>query len=152
MDRSQFPILLVEDNEDDVLLIRRAFRRTNLLNPLHAVEHGDAAVAWLSGTGEHADRTRFPLPTLMLLDINLPRRSGLEVLEWLRHQPELRRIPVVVLTSSGERSDVNRAYELGARGYLVKPVRFEGLLEMVKTLGLYWLVMSELPDAGNPPP
>ena len=94
------------------------------------------------------------MPTLILLDIKLPRRSGLEVLEWLRAQAGLRRIPVVMLTSSRESADVDRAFDLGASGYLVKPVDFNGLLEMVKTIGMYWMVMSELPSAPleAPPP
>lgn len=147
MEVREFPVLLVEDNEDDILFVRRAFRRAKLSNPLPVVEDGDAAVAYLSGEGDYSDRTRHPLPTLVLLDIKLPRRSGLEVLEWLRAQPGLRRIPVVVLTSSKESSDVDRAFDLGASGYLVKPVNFDGLLEMVRTIGVYWMVMSELPSA-----
>jgi CheY-like chemotaxis protein len=146
MEVREFPVLLVEDNEDDVLFVRRAFGRAKLSNPLHVAEDGDVAVAYLSGSGEHADRVRHPLPTLILLDLKLPRRSGLEVLEWLRGQPNLRKTPVVVLTSSKESSDVDRAFELGASGYLVKPVDFDGLLEMVKTIGVYWMVMSELPS------
>jgi CheY-like chemotaxis protein len=147
MEMRDFPVLLVEDNEDDVLFVQRAFRRAKLSNALPVVEDGDAAVAYLSGHGEYADRNRHPMPTLILLDIKLPRRSGLEVLEWLRAQPGLRRIPVVMLTSSKESADVDRAFDLGASGYLVKPVDFDGLLEMVKTIGVYWMVMSELPSA-----
>ncbi|MBL6080666.1 response regulator [Belnapia sp. T18] len=154
MDMCEFPVLLVEDNEDDILCVQRAFRRAKLSNALPVVEDGDAAVAYLSGQGEYADRNRHPMPTLILLDIKLPRRSGLEVLEWLRAQAGLRRIPVVMLTSSKESADVDRAFDLGASGYLVKPVDFDGLLEMVKTIGVYWMVMSELPSAPleAPPP
>ncbi|WP_043341972.1 response regulator [Belnapia moabensis] len=154
MDMREFPVLLVEDNEDDILFVQRAFRRAKLSNALPVVEDGDAAVAYLSGQGEYADRDRHPMPTLILLDIKLPRRSGLEVLEWLRAQAGLRRIPVVMLTSSRESADVDRAFDLGASGYLVKPVDFNGLLEMVKTIGMYWMVMSELPSAPleAPPP
>jgi CheY-like chemotaxis protein len=154
MEMREFPVLLVEDNEDDILFVQRAFRRAKLSNALPVVEDGDAAVAYLSGQGEYADRNRHPIPTLILLDIKLPRRSGLEVLEWLRAQPSLRRIPVVMLTSSKESADVDRAFDLGAGGYLVKPVDFDGLLEMVKTIGVYWMVMSELPSPPSevPPP
>jgi CheY-like chemotaxis protein len=146
MEMREFPVLLVEDNEDDILFVQRAFRRAKLSNALPVVEDGDAAVAYLSGQGEYADRDRYPIPTLILLDIKLPRRSGHEVLEWLRGQPGLRRIPVVMLTSSKESADVDRAFDLGASGYLVKPVDFDGLLEMVTTIGVYWMVMSELPS------
>lgn len=147
----ELPILMIEDNEDDVLFVRRAFRQARLSNPLHVVEDGDTGVAYLAGEGVYADRARYPLPTLILLDLKLPRRSGLEVLEWLRAQPGIGRIPVVMLTSSREGADVNRAYDLGANGYLAKPVDFDGLLEMVKTIGVYWMVMSELPSPERPP-
>jgi CheY-like chemotaxis protein len=151
MEVRSLPILLVEDSEDEILFVRQAFRQAKLSNPLHVIEDGDAAVAYLAGQEDYADRTRHPLPTLILLDLELPRRSGLEVLEWLRAQPGIGRIPVVVLTTSRESADVNRAYELGANGYLGKPVDFDGLLEMVRTIGLYWLVMSELPSPPTGP-
>lgn len=139
-------ILLVEDDTNDVLLIGRAFRKANIANPIQVVSDGEAAVRYLSGEEAYADRDRYPLPMLMLLDLKLPRRSGLEVLEWVRQQPKLRRIPVVVLTSSRENIDVNRAYDLGANSYLVKPVAFDGLLNMVKALNQYWLIINESPN------
>ena len=141
-------ILLVEDEPGDVLLIRRACRRANLSSPLQVVGDGEAAVAYLAGQDAYADRQQYPLPALVLLDLKLPRKSGLEVLAWLRAQPALKRLPVVVLTSSRERGDVDRAYELGANSYLVKPVGFDTLLEMIQTLGLYWLVLNERPQVG----
>lgn len=139
-------VLLVEDDPNDVLLIRRAFRKSDVANPIQVVGDGEEAIAYLSGRGPYADRERYPLPVLLLLDLKLPRKSGFEVLEWLRQQPGLKRLPVVVLTSSAETPDVNRAYDLGANSYLVKPVRFEGLLRMVQTLNLYWLIINEKPD------
>lgn len=140
------PILLVEDDANDALLIQRAFRKANLANPVVRVEDGEAAVAYLGAQAPYADRAAHPLPALVLLDLNLPRRSGLEVLEWLRGQPGLRRIPVVVLTSSRESRDVNRAYDLGANSYLLKPVAAEALFEMVQTLKLYWLLLNQHPE------
>ena len=139
-------ILLAEDNATDALMVQRAFKKAHLMNPVQVVDDGDKAVAYLAGEGPYADREKCPLPVLLLLDLKLPRRSGLEVLEWLRKQDGLKRLPVVVLTSSRESSDVNRAYDLGANSYLVKPVDFDPLLEMVKTLGLYWVMMNERPD------
>jgi CheY-like chemotaxis protein len=139
-------ILIVEDNDDDVALIRRAFKHCKILNPLSVVSDGDAAVAYLSGTGPYADRAEHPLPALVMLDLKLPRRSGLEVLEWMKQQPLLKRTPVVILTSSKEHRDVNRAYDLGANSYLMKPVEFDDLRAMVERLHLYWLVMNESPD------
>jgi CheY-like chemotaxis protein len=143
------PILLVDDNVDEQMLIRRAFAKARLSNPLHVVGDGDAAVAYLSGDGAYADRIGHPLPCVVLLDLKLPRRSGHDVLEWKRDRGGIvARIPVVVLTSSRESADVNRAYDLGANSYLTKPVAFEGLLEMVKGLGLYWVVLNEKPGHG----
>jgi CheY-like chemotaxis protein len=139
-------ILLVEDDPNDVLLIRRAFRKSDVANPIQVVGDGEEAIAYLSGRGPYADRERYPLPVLLLLDLKLPRKSGFEVLEWLRQQRGLKRLCVAVLTSSSETPDINRAYDLGANSYLVKPVRFEGLLRMVQTLNLYWLIINEKPD------
>lgn len=146
MSVSAFPILLVEDSPDDALLIQRAFRKANLANPVELVRDGEDAVTYLSGAAPYEDRERFPLPVFMLLDLKLPRRSGLEVLAWVREQPALRRLPVVVLTSSRESVDVNRAYDLGVNSYLTKPVGFEALIEMVKSVNLYWLVLNENPE------
>ena len=136
-------ILLVEDNPDDVALFRRAMHKAALDYSLQEVGDGEAAIAYLSGEGIYADRSNYPLPRLVLLDLKLPRKSGHEVLEWLRDQPELRRLPVVVLTTSREVSDINRAYDLYVNSYLVKPFSFDGLMDMVRTLHSYWLNMNE---------
>jgi CheY-like chemotaxis protein len=139
-------MLLVEDSQNDILLIERAVKQASLAATLTVVRDGDAAVEYLSGAGPYADRRRHPLPILMLLDLKLPRRSGLEVLEWRRQQPGLRRLPVAILTSSNQMSDVNRAYDLGANSYLVKPVAPAAMVDLVKLLGLYWLVVNEKPE------
>ena len=141
IDRS--PVLMVEDDPNDVVLVRRAFRKANLQHPVYAVEDGEAAIAYLDGRGEYADRDASPLPRLVLLDLKLPRKSGLEVLEWVKSQPRLKRIPVVVLTSSRQPSDVNRAYDLGVNAYLVKPVSFDRLLEMITAIEAFWLGINE---------
>lgn len=140
-------ILLVEDNPVDILLMQRAFRSDTLANTsLQIVRDGDAAVLYLNGEGEYSDRARYPLPTIILLDLKLPRRSGHEVLGWLKQQPELKRLPVVVLTNSRQTLDVDRAYDLGVNSYLVKPVGFASLLQMIDTFNEYWLNYSELPE------
>lgn len=139
-------ILLVEDNPDDVLLIQRAFHKARLSYPLHQVGDGEEAIHYLDGKGIYANRQQHPLPGLLLLDLKLPRTSGMEVLAWLKSQPGLSQLPVVVFTSSREDTDIQRAYELGANSYLVKPVHFDDLLEMVQTLGIYWLQFNERPD------
>src|SRR5579883_519275 len=104
-------VLLAEDNSTDALMVRRAFTKAGLQGTLEVVEDGDQAVAYLSGQGEFASRVRHPLPELLLLDLKLPRRSGLEVLAWLRQQPGLKRLPTVLLTSSDDSADINRAYD-----------------------------------------
>ncbi|HEY9861059.1 MAG TPA: response regulator, partial [Candidatus Obscuribacterales bacterium] len=138
-------VLLVEDDPNDVLLIQRAFTKANLQVPMQVVDNGEAAVSYLSGAGDYSDRDQHPLPILVLLDLKLPCRSGHEVLAWLRQQPGLKRLPVVVLTSSQEMGDIDRAYDLGANSYLVKPVAFNALIEIVKTLDLYWMTLNQAP-------
>lgn len=142
-------ILLVEDNADDAMLIERALRKGNFNAALHRVEDGQAACEYLEGTGAYADRARHPLPTLVLLDIKLPRRSGLEVLKWLRSVPALRRLIVVMLTSSRESRDVAEAYEHGANSFLVKPISPQELQELIAAMGAYWLRFNEPPLAGS---
>ncbi len=145
MEISPSLILLVEDDPNDVILIRRAFDKARIANPIQLVRDGEEAIAYLAGTPPYDDRRRYPLPMLLLLDLKMPRKSGFEVLAWLRQQPHLRRLPVVVLTSSKDTPDIDRAYDLGANSYLVKPVAFEALIDMVKILGLYWLIYNQKP-------
>lgn len=145
MVQSSQTILLAEDDPGDVMLTQRAFRKAQIVNPIQVVSDGQQTIAYLSGQGKYADRDMYPLPVLLLLDLKMPKRSGLEVLDWLRAQPELKRMMVVVLTSSRETPDVNRAFELGVTSYLVKPVEFDALLQMVRGLHLYLLLLSEKP-------
>jgi CheY-like chemotaxis protein len=146
----QLNILLVEDEPNDIFLIERAFRKCDCQHALHCVGDGEQAIAYLDGAREFADRKKYPLPSMMLLDLKLPRRSGLEVLAWLRARPDsLKRLPVIVLTSSKQTSDINRAYELGANSYLVKPVAFDGLMDLVKALNAYWLLFNERPEISS---
>lgn len=142
---SRQPILVVEDDGNDVVLLKRAFRKTDLANRVVFLPDGEIARDYLAGHEDYADRAAHPLPVLMLLDLKLPRLSGLELLEWMGHQPALRGLPVVILTSSRESRDLEQAYALGANSYLVKPVAFEALLELVQAVGLYWLVLNEAP-------
>lgn len=142
-------ILVVEDDSNDVLLFQRSMRKAGWGNPIQVVNHGDAAVAYLAGTPPFEDRERHPMPCLVLLDLKLPRRGGLEVLAWLRAQPMLRRLPVVILTSSREHGDINRAYELGANSYLVKPGSLQEWQVLVTLIHGYWMV-NEMPTL--PPP
>lgn len=132
-------ILLVEDNEDDVFLMRRALRKAGIANPLHVTTDGQQAIDYLSGTGRFADRELFPLPHIVFLDLKLPYVNGFEVLSWMRQQRSLDAVVVVVLTSSAESRDQDKAYALGARSYLIKPPTPEGLHEIFSSIQSEWL-------------
>ena len=141
-------ILLVEDSADDVFFLKRAFKRAEIKNPVQVVQDGRQALEYLSGANEFADRLKFPLPILVLLDLKLPHMLGLDVLDWIRSQPELQTLPVIVFTSSSERSDLDRAYRSGANSFMVKPSDPDLLLNLAKCFGEYWLRHNLLPQAG----
>jgi len=143
-------ILVVEDREDDILLIRKAFEKGGVANPLHFVRTGDEAVAYLSGERKYANRAEFPLPILVLLDLKLPGMDGFEVLSWIRHQEGLRALPIIVLTSSTQLSDVNRAYQLGANSFFVKEIEFQNSVELSRLLQNYWLIKVRTPQTSRP--
>jgi CheY-like chemotaxis protein len=145
-------ILLAEDDENQVVLIRRVFKQAHLINPLHVVTNGEEVIAYLKGEDEYANRAEYPLPALLLLDLKMPRKNGFEVLKWIRQQPGLRTLRVVVLTSSEDMADVNRAYQLGANSFLVKPGDFEQFVSVIQTLQGYWLWISEAPDVSRSAP
>ena len=147
----QAVILLADDSEDDVLLIRRAFKKGEIHNPLHVVRDGDEAIAYLSGEGKYGNRAEYPLPDLLLLDLKMPRTDGFEVLRWIRQQPGLQALRVVVLTSSADLRDVNEAYQLGANSFLAKPMEFENFVETSMFLKHYWLVMNKAPETFRAP-
>jgi CheY-like chemotaxis protein len=146
-------ILHVEDDPNDVVLVELAFRKANADSLLVSVNDGDQAVKYLNADGSFSDRAKHPFPALMLLDLKLPRRSGLEVLEWTRSQPqpELRRLPVIMLTSSNQSNDVETAYDLGVNSYLVKPGDLSALTELVKAIHQYWLGFNLKPAVAGPP-
>ena len=132
-------ILLVEDNEDDAYFMKQALRDAEIINPLRHVEDGQAAIDYLAGRGEFADRTKHPLPMVVFLDLKLPYKTGHEVLEWIRSQPALEKLVVIVLTSSDEPVDLKRSYQLGANSYVVKPPTPEQLLDLAEAFKLWWL-------------
>jgi DNA-binding response OmpR family regulator len=139
-------LLLVEDDEHDTLFLKRAMDKVGMLVLVREVRDGAEALDYLAGRGAFADRAKNPVPSLVLLDVKLPKKSGFEVLEWMRSQPEYRRTPAVMLTSSQSAADVSRAYELGANAYHVKPAGFDGLLELVRGIHLYWGTLSRRPE------
>lgn len=140
-------ILLVEDNPDDVELTRIAFEEAKAAHLLRVVSDGAEALDYLFARGKHADRDPANLPSLVLLDLNLPKLDGREVLQAIRANEATRMLPVVVLTTSAEPFDVDATYALGVNSYIRKPVDFEQFVWAVKQVGLYWLVLNETPDA-----
>jgi CheY-like chemotaxis protein len=128
-------ILIAEDSEDEILLMRAAFKKAGVTEPFYAVQNGEEAVAYLKGEGIYADRRSYPFPDVMLLDLNMPRVNGFEVLEWLRQSPPAgRRLIVYVLTASCREADVRNAYELGANAVIIKPTQVAQLIEFVAAL------------------
>jgi CheY-like chemotaxis protein len=139
------PVLLVEDNPDDVELAMRAFRKNNLMNKIVVAHDGAEALDYLFATGDYAERDPNLLPQLMLLDLKLPKVDGLEVLRRIRADERTKLIPVVILTSSKEEQDLVQSYTLHANSYIRKPVDFDQFIEAVRQLGLYWLILNEPP-------
>lgn len=138
-------VLLVEDEPADALLIQRALARAGLTSPVRLIEDGEGALDYLLGNAPYQDRELYPLPALILLDLKLPRLGGIELLRQLKRMQPMGRIPVIVLTSSAQTEDVERAYELGANSYLVKPARFAEFCDVASQLVGYWLLVNRQP-------
>ncbi|HEY3821331.1 MAG TPA: response regulator [Polyangiaceae bacterium] len=138
-------ILLVEDNKDDELLTLRALKKNNIVNDIVVARDGAEALDYLFGTGAHAGRDLSSMPNVILLDLNLPRIGGLDVLKRIRADERTKLLAVVVLTSSKQDEDIVRSYALGANSYVRKPVDFAQFTDAVKTLGLFWLLLHEAP-------
>jgi CheY-like chemotaxis protein len=132
-------ILLVEDDENDVFLLRNVFEQTGITNPFHVVSNGQMAIDYLDGNGHFADRDKYPLPCLVLTDLKLPKKSGLEVLQWIRHQPDLKKLVVIIFSSSDLHQDVELAYEFGANAYIQKVANTNQLREIVQSFKRWWL-------------
>ena len=143
-------ILYVEDDENDVFLMDHAWKKAGVLNPLKTVSDGEQAVQYLSGKGKYANRDEYPLPMLVMLDLKLPKLHGLDVLKWIREQPAIQILPVIILSSSSQPQDIRTAYARGANSYLIKPPHVDGLMELVASLKDYWLDRNEMPPAGFP--
>ena len=135
-------ILLVDDSEIDVMLMRAVFERASFAPLLQFARGGEEAIAYLGGDGAYRDRAQFPLPTAVLLDLNMPRKDGFEVLAWIRQQPAFKQLRVYVLSASSRAEDIQRSYDLGANSYLVKPGNLDGLMHLTKTL-VAWLKLSQ---------
>ncbi len=142
-------VLLVDDSENDLLLLRRALKKADFNFPLREVQNGTEAIAYLAGEGPYGDRAQFPLPAVMLLDLNMPMKNGFEVLTWLRAQPQLKRLIVVVLTASMRDEDVEKAYDHGANWFVVKPSEMENLIAIVRALR-DWMQFTQFPVLHDP--
>jgi CheY-like chemotaxis protein len=138
-------ILLAEDSESDVALMKEAFIKAGVSNPLYVVSGGEQAIAYLKREAPYTDPTTHRTPFVLLLDLNMPGKSGFEVLEWVRQQPTLKRLVIIILTASNRAVDADRAYELGANFYLTKPGQFKELVEMTKCLH-GWLQLNHFPN------
>jgi CheY-like chemotaxis protein len=137
-------ILLVDDSENDLVLMRRAFQMAKCNIPLQEVRNGEEVIAYLKGEGPYGDRIKFPLPTVVLLDLNMPKKDGFDVLAWVRAQPGLKRLTVIILTASMRGEDVERAFDLGATSFLVKPSNLEALTAMMRCL-YEWIQINQFP-------
>ena len=151
------PVLYAEDEDNDAFLMQRAFVKACVANPLRVVVDGPSAIRYLAGTGEFSDRAQHPMPCLLLLDLNLPRQSGLEVRKWVRLRPDFADLPILILTSSSQDRDIGSAYQLGANGYLVKPASSDKLIDLVAGLRDVCLVPNVTAQGwldlkGNQPP
>ena len=138
-------ILMADDDDEDYMLTVEAFQESRISNPLYRVKDGEELMEYLLLQGKYTSREEAPLPSLILLDLNMPRKDGREALQEILAHADLRRIPVVVMTTSDAKEDISRCYEIGANSYIVKPITHEGLVKAIKLLGQYWLEMVELP-------
>ena len=151
MTRAKHTVLLVEDDANDRIFVERAFQKAGVPVDFRAVTCGEDAVSYLSATAPFADRAHHPLPSLVLMDLKLTGMSGFETMEWARKRDESKSVPIAVLTSSRETTDVARAYEAGATTYFVKPADSDDLHTLVKTVAEYWLVYAKLPPGEDVP-
>jgi len=147
--RKSITILMAEDDEDDCMLVKEAFAESRLINDLRFVRDGEELMDYLHHRNRYSDRAVSPCPGLILLDLNMPRKDGREALREIKGDPRLRSIPVVVLTTSEDKNDILRSYDLGASSFITKPVTFEGLVNVIKSFGRYWFEIVELPPQGD---
>ena len=143
-------VLVAEDRDDDLFMLRRSFQQLGFETPVQYVRDGDETIAYLAGDGKFANRVEYPLPDLLLLDLKMPRKNGFDVLEWIQGQPELDALRVVVLTTSDDIFEVNRAYKLGASSFLTKPFNFTEFRDIVQAVHNYWLNLNRAPAVKRP--
>ncbi|OQW49207.1 MAG: two-component system response regulator [Proteobacteria bacterium SG_bin7] len=144
--KKSIPILVADDDQDDQLMIKEAMQESRLLNELFFVKDGEELMRYLERQGHYNDDKKFPMPGLILLDLNMPRKDGREALQEIKSNPGLRQIPVVILTTSKAEEDIFRSYNLGVNSFVTKPVQFASLVEVMKALGHYWFDIVRLPN------
>ena len=147
MIEQQKTILFLEDDENDILLVRRVIKKLDLNANFRFCQDGTEGLKYLKGEGKYADREEFPLPSLIILDIKLPKVSGLEVVRWIKKQEDHKNTPVIMLSSSGQPGDILKAYEFGANSFLVKPVEFSQFIEMLETIYTFWIKYNHFPNS-----
>lgn len=145
--RKPITILMADDDEEDLLLAKSALEACRLANDLHCVRNGEELLDYLFRRGEYAELATSPRPGLILLDLNMPRKDGREALQEIKSHPDLRQIPIVILTTSKAEEDIYRTYNLGANSYITKPVTFNSLVEVMQGLGRYWFEIVDLPPS-----
>lgn len=139
-------ILLVDDDDNDIVLYQRAMKKAGIENPVRVVVDGQDAMQYLSGSGAYSSRTEHPLPQLIITDLKLPLKTGLDLVAWLRQQPKLRRIPAIVLSSTAHPGEIDRVYEAGANAFLVKPTGMDQLIELFTAIKHFWLSHNRPPS------
>lgn len=144
--KKSISILIAEDDEDDRMLTQKAFENSSLINRLMFVSNGEELMDYLNRKGVYSDKALYPWPDLILLDLNMPRKNGREALKEIKENPELRRIPVIILTTSKEQEDIVRSYDLGVNSYITKPVTFDGLVRVLQEMSNYWFEIVQLPE------
>lgn len=142
-------ILVADDDEEDCLIVQNAVRECRISNPLFFVKNGEETLDFLKNRGQYADANQFPMPGLLLLDLNMPKMNGWEVLEALQKDPDLSSLPVAILSTSESAADIERAYRLGASSYITKPLKFVDFVDLMKTLNHYWFEIVSLPNHRN---
>lgn len=143
-------VLVAEDRDDDLFMLRRSFQQLGFETPVQYVRDGSEAIAYLAGEGKFANRREYPLPALLLLDLKMPRKNGFEVLEWIQQQPNLTKLRTIVLTTSEDIYEVNRAYKLGAASFLTKPLNFTEFKDTIQMVHNYWMMLNRPPNLPRP--
>lgn len=143
--QATLPILVVEDDADSVVLLKHAFCKAEVANPIRALESCELAVAYLSGAAPFEDRAKNPIPGIILIDLRLSYSSGLELVTWIRHHPKLKHLVTIVISASEDPNQIRSVYETGANSYIVKPVSLEQLIEVARSIKNFWLTMTRLP-------